>query len=50
MGGVGAVALAVPPVAVVYHFKPEPVAVNGPAGDPKHKVIKKPTVGAEGVA
>ena len=32
--GVGAVVLAVPPVAVVYHFNDVPVAVNGTAEEP----------------
>ena len=48
--GVGAVALPVPPVGLVYHFNPDPVAVSGPAGVPRHSVTKNPTVGAEGVA
>jgi len=47
--GVGAVALPVPPVAAVYHFKLLPVAVNGVA-DEFTQYDGLLTVGADGVA
>ena len=48
--GVGAVALPVPPVAVVYHNKPVPVAVSGVAVDPWQYVAGVVTAGARGEA
>jgi hypothetical protein len=47
--GIGAVALPVPPVEVVYHNKFVPVAVNAVAVAPWHYTTGE-TVGAEGVA
>ena len=46
--GVGAVVLPVPPVSVVYHNRPVPVAVNAVAVLPKHKLRGDVTVGAVG--
>lgn len=48
--GVGAVVVPTPPVALVYHLSPDPVATSGLAVPPRHSVTRKPTVGAEGVA
>ena len=48
--GVGAVALPVPPVAVVYHNNAVPVAVNGTAAAPWQYVTGVVTPGADGVA
>ena len=44
--GVGAVALPVPPVAVVYHNNAVPVAVNGAAAAPWQYVTGVVPVGA----
>ena len=44
--GVGAVAEPVPPVAVVYHSKPVPVAVSGDAVEFWQYVTGLETVGA----
>ena len=48
--GVGAVALPVPPVAVVYHNNAVPVAVNGTAAAPWQYVTGVVTPGAAGIA
>ena len=48
--GVGAVAEPVPPVAVVYHSNPVPVAVSAVAVAPWQYVTGVVTVGADGVA
>ena len=50
MLGVGAAVLAVPPVAVVYHFKLLPPADNAVAAEPEQYSTGLDTVGAEGVA
>jgi hypothetical protein len=46
VGGVGAVVLAVPPVAVVYHFNEVPVAVKGKADEFKQYTTGVVTTGA----
>ena len=48
--GVGAVTLPVPPVAVVYHNSPVPVAVRGVAVAPRQYVTGVVTAGAIGKA
>src|SRR5664280_2095520 len=48
--GVGAVTLPVPPVAVVYHNSPVPVAVRGEAVAPWQYVTGVVTAGARGKA
>jgi hypothetical protein len=48
--GVGAVALPVPPVAVVYHNNPVPVAVSGIAVVPRQYVTGDTTAGESGSA
>jgi hypothetical protein len=50
VAGVGAVALPVPPVAVVYHNNPVPVAVRGTAVAPWQYVTGVVTAGASGKA
>ena len=47
--GVGAAALPVPPVAVVYQSRLLPVAVSGAAVLPIHRLTGLLTVGAPGV-
>jgi hypothetical protein len=46
--GVGAVELPVPPVEVVYHNRPVPVAVSGAAVAPRQYVTGDVTTGADG--
>jgi hypothetical protein len=48
--GVGAIALPVPPVAVVYHNNPVPVAVSGEAVTPWQYGTGDVTAGADGKA
>ena len=48
--GIGAVAVPVPPVAVVYHSNPVPVAVSAVAVALWQYVTGVATVGAAGVA